>query len=503
VRRTAGGLMVMPVSRRSLHLVITIIVVMLSQFPSSCDAAETAYKSLELFGKIFEFARTRYVDDVPPQKLVNSAARGLIAASRTEPGAVDRKQGGDTVAGAAPNDDAQRAMAFFGNLFERVQSQVNGRIDDDKLIASAVEAMLADLDPHSSYLDPKSFRDMQAAPEEGSGGVGVNITLRDGHVVVVSAIEDSPAARAGLRADDIIDFVNDDPAEGLSLRQVIDKLRGPSGSTVRLRILRKGVDRPIDRTVTREAIRQRSVVMRAIDDIGYLRLTQFNAQATDELKEAIARLQSQIPANGVKGYILDLRNNQGGLLDQAISVADAVLERGEIMTTRGRKPEDTQRYNAHAGDLLKGKPLIVLINGQSAAASEIVAGALQDQKRATLIGTRSFGSGTVQTIIPLGSGNGALRLTTARYFTPSGRSIEAKGISPDIEVVQDVTASTRADSEKRDETGLAAQPKGAGSESYVPTDTRDDKALQLAIGLLRGVRTDPAFPPNPKAVTGK
>ena len=240
------------------------------------------------------------------------------------------------------------------------------------------------------------------------------------------------------------------------------------------------------------------------EDVGYIRITQFNEQTTDGLKKAISDLNSQLGSDKIKGYIVDLRNNPGGLLDQAISVSDAFLDKGEIVSTRGRNAEETQRFNARPGDLTKGKPVIVLINGGSASASEIVAGALQDHKRATLVGTRSFGKGSVQTIIPLGAGNGALRLTTARYFTPSGRSIQAKGITPDIEVLQDVPEDLKARTDTKGEASLRGHLKAegheeSGSQSYVPPDEKDDKALKEGLDLLRGAISDAAFPPNSKA----
>jgi carboxyl-terminal processing protease len=257
-------------------------------------------------------------------------------------------------------------------------------------------------------------------------------------------------------------------------------------------------------SLTRDVIRVRAVRSRPEDDVGYIRVTQFNEQTTENLKKAITDLQTQIPAEKLKGFVLDLRNNPGGLLDQAISVSDTFLDKGEIVSTRGRNAEETQRFNARPGDMTKGKPLIVLINGGSASASEIVAGALQDHKRATLIGTRSFGKGSVQTIIPLGAGNGALRLTTARYYTPSGRSIQAKGITPDIEVLQDVPDDLKARTDTKGEASLRGHLKAegaeqSGSQSYVPPDEKNDAALKSALDLLRGTTTNAAFPPNPKA----
>jgi carboxyl-terminal processing protease len=271
--------------------------------------------------------------------------------------------------------------------------------------------------------------------------------------------------------------------------------------------MRKGHDKPIEVSLTREVIRVRSVRSQLEgDDVGYIRMTEFTEQTTDGLKKAIFDITAKMSNDKLKGYILDLRNNPGGLLDQAISVSSAFIQRGEIVSTRGRNPEETQRFTAHGGDLTKGKPLIVLINGGSASASEIVAGALQDQKRATILGTRSFGKGSVQTITPLGSDNGALRLTTARYFTPSGRSIQAKGIVPDIEVLQDLPDDIKAqtDTSSKGEASLRGHLQGdagkeqTGSQSYVPPDQKNDKALNMAEDLLRGIKINPAFPPSAK-----
>jgi len=314
------------------------------------------------------------------------------------------------------------------------------------------------------------------------------------------------AAKAGIRAGDIITHLDDEAVQGLTLNQAVEKMRGQVNTKIRLKVMRKGLDKPLEVTIVRDVIRVRSVRSKIEgEDIGYIRISSFNEQTTDGLKKAITDITAQIPPEKLKGYVIDLRNNPGGLLDQAISVSDTFLERGEIVSTRGRDAEETQRFNARAGDLTKGKPLIVLINGGSASASEIVAGALQDQKRATIVGTRSFGKGSVQTIIPLGSGNGALRLTTARYFTPSGKSIQAKGITPDIEVLQEVPeeVKARASTETKGESSLRGHLKAegdeqAGSQSYVPPETKDDKALNAAFELLRGARTDAAFPPNPK-----
>src|ERR1700704_2041722 len=300
----------------------------------------------------------------------------------------------------AATSDTYRQLNLFGDVFERVRSDYVEKPDDSKLVESAISGMLTGLDPHSSYMDAKSFRDMQVQTRGEFGGLGIEVTMEDGLIKVVSPIDDTPASKA------------------------VEKMRGPVNPKIRLKIVRKGQDNPIDVTLVRDNIRVRSVRARVeSDDIAFIRITTFNEQTTEGLKREIAALTTQIGADKLKGFIIDLRNNPGGLLEEAVTVSDTFLERGEIVSTRRRNAEETQRPTAHPGDLTKGKPVIVLINGGSASASEIVAGALQDHKRATLVGTRSFGKGSVQTIIPLGSGNGALRLTTARYFTPSGKSI--------------------------------------------------------------------------------
>jgi len=413
---------------------------------------------------------------------------------------------GSTAKAAAA--DTYRQLNLFGDVFERVRADYVEKPDDGKLIENAINGMLAGLDPHSSYMDPKSFRDMQVQTRGEFGGLGIEVTMEDGLIKVVAPIDETPAAKAGILANDIITKLDDEQVQGLTLNQAVEKMRGPVNSKIRLTIMRKGQDKPIEVTITRDIIRVRSVRSQMEgDDVGYIRLTQFNEQTTDGLKKAISDIQAKIADSKLKGYILDLRNNPGGLLDQAISVADAFLQKGEIVSTRGRNPEETQRFNARPGDLTNGKPLIVLVNGGSASASEIVAGALQDHKRATLLGTRSFGKGSVQTIIPLGSGNGALRLTTARYFTPSGRSIQAKGIVPEIEVLQDVPDDIKAktDTSTHGEASLRGHLKGdagkeqTGSQAYVPPDPKNDKALTMAEGLLRGTIVNSAFPPNAKA----
>jgi carboxyl-terminal processing protease len=408
------------------------------------------------------------------------------------------------VSASAASADTYQEINLFASIFERVRQSYVEKPDDNKLIESAINGMLTGLDPHSSYMDAKSFRDMQVQTRGEFGGLGIEVMQEDGAIKVVAPIDETPASRAGIRAGDLITHLDDVAVQGMTLSQAVDKMRGAVNTQIRLRITRKGADKPIDVTLMRDVIRVKSVRSRVeADDIGYIRISSFTEQTTDGLKKAIAEITAQIPPEKLKGFVLDLRNNPGGLLDQAISVCDTFLEHGEIVSTRGRDADETQRFNARPGDLIKGKPLIVLINGGSASASEIVAGALQDQKRATILGTRSFGKGSVQTIIPLGNGNGALRLTTARYYTPSGRSIQAMGITPDIEVLQDVpeeakkgTVEIKGESSLRGHLKAAGEEK-AGSQAYVPSDAKNDKALQLALDLLRGLKTNAAFPATP------
>jgi carboxyl-terminal processing protease len=405
----------------------------------------------------------------------------------------------------AAMEDTYRQLKLFGDVFERVRSDYVDRPDDSKLIESAINGMLTGLDPHSIYMDPNSFRDMEAEDGGEFGGLGMEVTMEDGVIKVVTPIDETPAAKAGILANDLIVRVDDERVQGNTLNQSVEKMRGSANTQVKLTIMRKGHDKPIEVLLTPEVIRVRSVRAKVDGgDVGYIRMTQFTEQTTEELKKAVADITARISKDKLKGYVLDLRNNPGGLLDQAISVSSAFIQRGEIVSTRGRNPDETQSFTAKGGDLTKGKPLIVLINGGSASASEIVAGALQDQKRATILGTRSFGKGSVQTIIPLGSDNGALQLTTARYYTPSGRSIQAKGIVPDIEVLQNLPDDIKADTSTEGEASLRGHLKGdagkeqAGSQSYIPPDEKNDKALTMAEQLLRGTQVNSAFPPSVK-----
>lgn len=404
---------------------------------------------------------------------------------------------------AAASADTYSQLNLLGDVFERVRTDYVEKPDNSKLVEAAISGMVTSLDPHSRYMNDKAWREMQETTHGEFGGLGIEVTMEDGVIKVVAPMDDTPAAKVGIMSGDLITHINDEAVQGLTLEQAVNRMKGPVNTTTRLKIFRNGTEQPIDVSITREVIQVRPVRYHADGgDIGYIRITDFNEQTTEGLRKAITDISKQIPPEKLAGYVVDLRNNPGGLLDQAVSVSAAFMARGEVVSTRGRTPEETQRFTARTGDLIKGKPLVVLINGGSASASEIVAGALHDHKRATLIGTRSFGKGSVQTIIPLGSGKGALALTTARYFTPSGRSIQAMGITPDIQVLQDVPDELKARSEIKGEASMrghlsAEGAEQTGSQSYVPPNEKDDKALGAAYNLLRGVTVN-AERPSPK-----
>jgi carboxyl-terminal processing protease len=418
--------------------------------------------------------------------LVLGAALGASAASLTTQ---TRLFVGSPARAAA--SDTYRQLNLFGDVFDKVRSDYVEKPDDSKLIESAINGMLTSLDPHSSYMDAKSYRDMQVQTRGEFGGLGIEVTQEDGIIKVVTPIDDTPAAKAGIMAGDLIIAIDGEQVQGLTLNQAVDKMRGQVNTPVVLKVLRGPKKDEKDIKLVRDVIRIKSVRFREEGDVGYIRITQFNEQTYDGLKDAITKILADIPADKFKGYIVDLRNNPGGLLDQAIAVSNAFIDRGEIVSTRGRNADETQRFNARAADLSKGKPAIVLINGGSASASEIVAGALQDHKRATILGTRSFGKGSVQTIIPLSQNGGALRLTTARYYTPAGRSIQAKGIEPDVQILQDVPDDLKGKDDTKGEASLRGHLKNGedektGSQAYVPPDPKDDKQLNAALDILRG-----------------
>lgn len=416
------------------------------------------------------------------------------------------------------NSELYRQLDLFGDVFERVRSEYVEKPDDTLLIENAINGMLSSLDPHSSYMSPKNFRDMQVQTRGEFGGLGIEVTMENGIVKVVSPIDDTPASKAGLQANDLITHLDNEQITGLTLEQAVEKMRGPVNTPITLTIVRKGKDDPFDVKVTRDVIRINAVKARVEDDVAYIKVTTFNEQTHTNVQKSIEQLNKDIGAK-LKGYVIDLRNNPGGLLDQAIAVSDDFLERGAIVLTKGRNNEETQRANARPGDLTDGKKIAVLINGGSASASEIVAGALQDHKRATIIGTRSFGKGSVQTIIPLGA-NGAIRLTTARYFTPSNRSIQAKGIDPDIVIEEELPDDLKAklanekprgeaslrghlknpdgsakdpakDADKTAEADKKEEVEVSGSASYVAKEPEKDTQLQYALSFLRGTAKEP------------
>ncbi len=384
-------------------------------------------------------------------------------------------------------------LGLFARVFEKVRESYVDKPDDDKMVVAAINGMLASLDPHSSYLDAKALNDFQTSMKgEEFGGLGLEVMEEGGLVRVVSPIDDTPAARAGMMSGDVITAIDDAPVQGMSLKEAVDKMRGPAKTSVRLKVSRGANKEAREFTIVREIIRVLPVRSRVEGgDIGYIRITQFNQQTYDGLQKAIAKFRDEPGADKLKGYVLDLRNNPGGLLTQSIEVVNAFVDHGEIVSTRGRALDQEQDYTARAGaDLSQGKPLVVLINGGSASASEIVSGALQDLKRATLIGTRSFGKGSVQTVLSLGD-NGALKLTTARYYTPSGRSIQAKGIEPDIKVKENIPEDLKGKVDSRGEASLTGHLKNGddektGSEAYVPPDPAKDTQLIAAVDFLHG-----------------
>jgi carboxyl-terminal processing protease len=419
-------------------------------------------------------------------------------------------------AGQAGESDTYRLLHLFGRVFEIVRSDYVQQVSDRDLVDNALNGMLTGLDPHSSYMTPKAFQDMQAETRGRFGGLGMEVTEENGVVKVVSPIDDTPASRAGIKPGDLIVLLDGRSVQGLSLTEAVDAMRGAPGTTIKLTIKRAGIDKPVEITLTREIIHTQVVRQRLIDGIGYIRLTSFDEQATTALAQAIKTLQRQ-SGGGLRGLILDLRNNPGGLLDQAVAVTNEFLEQGEIVSTRGRHADDGQSWHARPNrDIAGGLPLVVLINSGSASASEIVAGALQDDHRAILLGTRSFGKGSVQTVIPL-EGDGAVRLTTARYYTPSGRSIQGVGIVPDVEVAEartdearfwpeheaDLThvLSRQANGEKGGKPAAAAPPRTdlppivkeiprqppAGWPKYDTDKPDTDFQLQQALRLVRAM----------------
>jgi carboxyl-terminal processing protease len=398
----------------------------------------------------------------------------------------------DVGAASSNSTETYKQLNLFGEVFERVRAEYVDDVSDDSLVESAINGMLTSLDPHSNYLNTKNFNDMKVQTRGEFGGLGIEVSMENGLVKVVSPIDDTPAARAGLKPGDLITHLDGDPVQGMTLPEAVERMRGPVSSEIKLTIRREGKE-PFDVKLIRATIKIQSVRSHLEgDNIAYIRITTFNEQTDVGLNNAMKNLKQQAGGKLI-GVVLDLRNDPGGLLDQAVAVADAFLEKGEIVSTRGRRSEDAQRYNARPGDIAAGLPIAVLVNGGSASASEIVAGALQDHHRAVLLGTRSFGKGSVQTIIPL-PGHGAMRLTTARYYTPSGRSIQAKGIDPDIVVEAAKIEKTPEKGEakpatasdlKKDDSG-----DGGGEQSSVDPSiigTSADYQMARAVDMLRGI----------------
>ena len=368
--------------------------------------------------------------------------------------------------------DTYRLLTLFGDVFERVRAEYVEPVNDRDLVENAINGMLTGLDPHSNYLNAKAFKDMQVQTRGEFGGLGIEVTQDNGFIKVISPIDDTPAARAGVKAGDVIVSLDGKTVQGLTLNEAVEKMRGAPNSRITLTIRREGVDKPIDLTMNREVIHIQVVRSRLEQgNIAYVRLTSFNEQTDASLKKAFAALKQQ-SGDKLRAVILDLRNDPGGLLDQAVSVADDFVDQGEIVSTRARHPEDSQRWNAKDVDITGGLPMVVLINGGSASASEIVAGALQDHRRAILLGTRSFGKGSVQTVIPL-PGNGAMRLTTARYYTPSGRSIQGLGIAPDVQVQASRTETPHLGPEREADLNHVLTNQG-GTPQDQPAPPRND-----------------------------
>lgn len=396
-------------------------------------------------------------------------------------------------------------LNLFGEIFDRIRSEYVDPPDEQELIRAAIQGMLTSLDPHSGYLPPQDADEFRQDTSGEFGGLGIEVTMEDGIVKVISPIDDTPAARAGVLANDLIIEIDGTAIQGLTLDQAVDKMRGPIGTDITITVAREGVDKPLEFKLTRATIAMRAVRWTMDGDVAVLRLSRFSAQAYIGIENAIKSIYEERKGVAPKGIILDLRNNPGGLVDQAVYVADAFLKQGAVVLTRGRTEQESARYDAQPDPLdeqLKDVPLVVLINGGSASASEIVAGALQDHKRATLVGTRSFGKGSVQSIISLGP-DGAMRLTTARYYTPDNRSIQALGITPDIEIHQVVPEEFQGRDEIIGEAGLAGHIKIEGQEEttvgssvYVPPEAADDAQLQYAIKLINGEETNPAYPPK-------
>lgn len=418
-----------------------------------------------------------------------------------------------TSAAAAPVDNAEtyRLLKLFGDVFERVRAQYVEPVKDEELIEAALNGMLTHLDPHSNYLNRDEFKDMSVQTRGEFGGLGIEVTMENNAVKVITPIDDTPASKAGLQSGDLIVALDGQLVSGYTLQEAVNKMRGPVGTQIKLTVVR-GKAEPFDLTITRAVIRVESVKWRTEGNVGYLRISSFTDRTQDGVDRAIAEISKKL-GDKLEGWVLDLRNNPGGLLEQAVSVSDTFLERGEIVSTRARDPEESSRFNATPGDEIGGKPLVVLINNGSASASEIVSGALQDHKRAIILGMKSFGKGSVQSITPL-PGYGAIKLTTQRYYTPSGRSIQGEGITPDIVVEPakvekldgpafvvreaDLRGALNNDhpaekpeeakpTDSKPEANSADKPADASAKGDEKDPSKDDYQLTRALDLIHGM----------------
>ncbi len=404
--------------------------------------------------------------------------------------ALAQTKAADPKAAGGDKSELYQQLNLFGDVLERIRRDYVEPVEEKQLIENAINGMLSALDPHSSYMNPKSYKDMQVQTKGEFGGLGIEVTMDNGVIKVVSPIDDTPASRAGIQPGDLIFALDGEPVQGLTLQEAVERMRGKVGTPIKVSI-RRGTKDPFDVSLTRETIKVKPVKFRLEGgDIGYIRVTSFTEQTTPGVLDAVEKLKKEA-GNKLKGYIIDLRNNPGGLLDQAIAMSDAFLDKGEIVSVKARKNDEVQRWNAKPGDVAGGLPIVVLMNGGSASASEIVAGALQDHRRAIVLGTRSFGKGSVQTIMQV-TGGGAIRLTTALYFTPSGRSIQKEGIKPDIEVEPAKIENIQQRSNFREENLRRSitnpnekpvappppqvKPGDAKPEAAKPGDKTDDKA---------------------------
>jgi carboxyl-terminal processing protease len=449
---------------------------------SATNASALLAVSLALLAPIPALAQPS-ASSAPIQAAANSSTKAPASSAVQQQSAVD-----------------ERALNLFSEVFERVRGQYVEKVTDEQLVKAAINGMLTSLDPHSSFLDTEEFAEMQVQTRGEFGGLGIEVTLENGLVKVISPIDDTPAARAGFQSGDLITQIDGEPVMGLTLKQAVDKMRGPVGQPIKV-MVRRGVTEtaPFEVSLTREVIKSQPVKQRAEGNVGYIRITSFSRQTQPGLEKAVQTLQNEI-GNKLIGYVVDLRNNPGGLLDQAVSVADSFLDKGNIVSTRARDGVETQRFDATNGDLTKGLPIVVLVNGGSASASEIVAGALQDQHRAVLMGTQTFGKGSVQTIMPLNEQK-AMKITTARYYTPSGRSIQALGVTPDITVEQakleklaqaqtrkeaDLRGALTNDTVTKSPAGATPAPAEVTTKSDAAPGSAEDYQLQRAVDLLVG-----------------